>query len=83
MTKSQYKVFSKLQRRQVNSDDAQVVEASESSCTIYLAFPGLYLTYDHLGKLMETETVTERTLTGRPLAVPGQQQMNLDTEMGG
>jgi len=82
MTKPQYKVFNRLQRKQVNSQDVQVVEASETSCTIYVAFPGLYLTYDHAGKLIETETARERALARRELVIMGQ-QLNLNGEMGG
>jgi hypothetical protein len=84
VTKSQDKVFAKLRKRQTNSSDVVVVETSETYCVFFVAFPGLYLTYDRMGKLLETETVIERTVAGKSLAKLGDQgDLILSGEMGG
>jgi hypothetical protein len=67
----------------VNWDDVIILDASETSATFFIKFPGLYLTYDHLGKLVETQTRTQRKLAKQPLARPGQQgKLAQDGEMG-
>lgn len=47
------------------------MESSSTSVTIYLPFPGLYLTYDNGGKLVLTETIAERESGSKTLAKPG------------
>lgn len=71
MTKAQLKVLNRLQKKQSNRTDVTVVETSESSATFHVAFPGLYLTYDNLGKLIATETPVERERANRELTRPG------------
>ncbi len=71
MTKAQYKVLNRLQKKQTNRVDVSVVESSETSVTFYVAFPGLYLTYDRVGKLISTETPVEREKAGRELTRAG------------
>ena len=49
-----------MRKRQVNrSKDMAVVEESEASATFYVAYPGLYLTYDTTGRLIESRTPAE------------------------
>ena len=83
MTKSQYRVFHKLGRKQVNRSDVAVVEASDTHVTFWVAFPGLYLTYDQRGVLIESETVAERNHSGKPMT-PSQDmsQLVLGGELG-
>lgn len=78
MTKAQYKVLGRLRRKQTNKSDVEVVESSSTSCTIYLPFPGFYLTYDNDGKLILTETIAERKAGTKTLSG----QMLLAGEMG-
>lgn len=72
MTKAQYKVLGRLRKKQTNRSDLEVVDATSTSCTIFLPFPGLYLSYDNDGKLYLTETIKERmagkkAMKGSPL----------------
>ncbi len=81
MTKSQCRIFGKLRKKQVNANDVTVVEASDTCITFFVAFPGLYLTYDSHGRLLGVETNQEWLLAGKVPVVPGT-QMVLDGEMG-
>ncbi len=81
MTKAQYKVFNRLRKKQTNRSDVALVETSTTSCTIFVTFPGLYLTYDNAGKLIETQTVIEREAAGHALTKPGG-NIQLQGEMG-
>ncbi len=61
-----------MRRKQTNRSDVEVVDSSSTSCTVYLPFPGFYLTYDNDGHLVLTETIAERkagtkALRGQPL----------------
>ena len=60
MTRAQHRVFNRLRHKQVNANDVAVVEVSDGAVTFFVTFPGLYLTYDNTGGLLEVETVTER-----------------------
>ncbi len=71
MTRAQYKVLDRLRKKQVNKSDVAVVESSSTSCTIYLPFPGLYLSYNSDGQLFLTQTIAEREKAGTALAQPG------------
>lgn len=82
MTKAHSKIYDKLASKQVNRNDVLVVSYSESSATFYVRFPGLYLTYDHKGRLISTETGAERRLHGEPLANLNQTQLSLGGEVG-
>lgn len=82
MTKAQYKVFNRLARRQVNRTDIRVVETAESFATFFLAFPGLYLTYDRQGSLIKQQTITERVIAKDHLAGPPDETPLLGIEMG-
>ena len=66
MTRSQYRVYNRLRKKQVNHV-VDVVEASDSSVTFHVPFPGLYLTYGNLGELLLTETEAERREGSKPL----------------
>jgi hypothetical protein len=69
MTKAQYRVYNRLAKKQVNRrQDIRIVEESASSVTLYITFPGLYLTYGSAGNLLETQTEAERVLGKRPVA---------------
>ena len=81
MTKAHSKIFDKLRRKQVNSSDVLVVSYSDTSATFFLKFPGLYVTYDHKGNLVETETKVERRTHGGTLA-NFVQQMHIGGEVG-
>lgn len=81
MTKAQYKVLGRLRKKQTNHSDVAVVESSSTSCTIYLPFPGLYLTYSSDGKLAQTQTIVEREAAGNTLAKAGGNAV-LQGEMG-
>jgi hypothetical protein len=64
MTKAQMQVYNRLRKRQVNRGNDVVIvqearEESEGGITFYVAFPGLYMTYDRAGKLLETMTKGE------------------------
>ncbi len=71
MTKAQYRAFNRLRKKQTNASDVRVVESSQSCAVIYVAFPGLYLTYSNDGKLLLTETVKEREAGKGQLLIPG------------
>lgn len=68
MTKSQIKVFNRLNRLSGKRLDVRVVESSDRSVVIYVPFPGFYLTYDQLGTLIRTQTIPEREKSGESLA---------------
>lgn len=67
MTRAQLAVFNRLRHKQTNKEDVTVVEETEACVTIHVTFPGLYLTYNLLGKLISTETEAERRQGNRPL----------------
>ena len=54
-------------RKISHNKSLSVVEQSARYVVFYTPFPGLYLTYDQDGKLMETETETQRKLSGRTM----------------
>lgn len=78
MTKAQYRMFNRLRKKQSNHDDAMVVDASFRTITIYLRFPGLYLTYDPVGTLLQSETEAERRKSGGRLASEGPVEIEVD-----
>jgi hypothetical protein len=83
MTKSQCRVFNKLRKKEVNRSDVAVVEASDTSITFWVAFPGLFLTYDQRGVLIGSETITERTGSGKPMTPSADaSQLVLGGELG-
>jgi hypothetical protein len=83
VTKSQCRVFNKLRKKEVNRSDVAVVEASDTAITFWVAFPGLFLTYDQKGSLIGSETITERAGNGKPMT-PSQDaaQLVLGGELG-
>lgn len=81
MTRALYRIYNRLQKKQVNHRDVAIVEITEHFVTFHVAFPGLYLTYDTVGSLLATETEAERGATGKPLYEPGQQPI-VRVEMG-
>jgi len=83
VTKAQYQVYNRLARKQVNRRfDVQIVEESISSCTFRTAFPALYLTYDPAGRLLFSETETERRAGNKRVVQPGQLHVALSGELG-
>lgn len=68
-------MFNRLAKRQVNRlHDVKVVDEGEASVTIYIAYPGLYLTYDRTGKLIESASPKEWEAKGnRPAVAPVRQ----------
>ena len=70
MTKSQYKVFNKLGKKQVNRSDVTVVDSGSGFVTFHTNFPSLYLTYDNTGTLMHCQTDVERSQAHEALAKP-------------
>ena len=82
MTRAQLRVYNRLAKKQVNrTRDVVIVEESVSSVTFFVAFPGLYLSYDSCGSLIESQTETERERAKRPLAKAGAQQLTLQGEL--
>ena len=59
-----------------------IVEESESSITMRVAFPCLYLTYDRVGKLILTETEWERIKGEKRLASHEQIPLAFKGELG-
>lgn len=83
MTKAQYQIYNRLAKKQVNRQlDVRIVEESNTSVTFYVAFPGIYMTYDSIGKLLLTETRTQRKWTNKPLTQPLQADIVFGGELG-
>lgn len=82
MTRAQHKRFSRLRKQQVNNNDITVVEASATSVTFHIAWPGLYLTYNNEGDLMFSETEAERRQKKKELIGPGHINPVVSGEMG-
>lgn len=60
----------------------RVIDQSNTSVTIYVAHPGLYLTYDSVGNLILTETQIERVAGNKRLVRLGERQLTFAGELG-
>lgn len=82
MTRAQYRILNRLRKKQTNRDDVTVVDSASHFVVFHLAFPGIYVTYNDDGHLIETETEAQRKEKQKPLAIPGKVNLVIGGEMG-